>query len=397
MKQKESSIKKNISKYYWFSFIRELMFIMPVIYIFWQSNGLNLTQIMLLQSIFAIGIVFLEVPTGVIADKVGRKQSLICGTIASLMGYLVYSFGTTFAHFAIAEIILAAGLTFVSGADAAFVYDSLKQEKKEKNYKKVWGNAKSIDYSSQMLSAIVGSAIAVYSLRAGWYMISVAMFIAMLIAFTFKEPKHYKKLKETSYLKHTLESFKKVGTNKNLLFLVLFHATLAVVLKISLWFYQPYMLKAGIPMLYFGIAWASLNIFSIAGSKLAHRVEGFLGVNRSLWLIILLSTLSLAFMSYWIVLFGMIFIFAQQFARGFAPPVVLDYTNKHLSSEKRATLLSIQSFAGGLSFAIFAPLYGWIADAYSLSTALIATAASFLVIFIILMIWKKTLDKKKGG
>jgi MFS family permease len=198
-------------------------------------------------------------------------------------------------------------------------------------------------------------------------------------------------------LKHTLESFKKVGTNKNLLFLVLFHATLAVVLKISLWFYQPYMLKAGIPMLYFGIAWASLNIFSIAGSKLAHRVEGFLGVNRSLWLIILLSTLSLAFMSYWIVLFGMIFIFAQQFARGFAPPVVLDYTNKHLSSEKRATLLSIQSFAGGLSFAIFAPLYGWIADAYSLSTALIATAASFLVIFIILMIWKKTLDKKKGG
>ena len=92
-------------------------------------------------------------------------------------------------------------------------------------------------------------------------------------------------------------------------------------------------------------------------------------------------------------IFGFIFIFMQQIVRGFSPPVIQDYTNKHLSPKRRATLVSIQSFAGSLLFAVTAPFYGYIADKTSLRTALLATALTFFVAFIILMLWNSRRKK----
>ncbi len=158
---------------------------------------------------------------------------------------------------------------------------------------------------------------------------------------------------------------------------------------IALWFYQPYMNQSGLKIAYFGLVWASFSVFAITGSKYAHKIEEKLKEKLSLWLIVLANVLSLIFMSYWFVIFGFIFIFMQQFIRGFANPVLQDYTNKHLSSEKRATLLSIQNLSGKLMFTIFGPLFGYFADKFSLSTTLLITGISFLFAFSLLMFWGK--------
>ncbi len=389
MKSKRN-VGSNVKKYYLFSFFSELVFFIPIIVLFWQSNGLSLTQIMLLQSLYAISVVLLEVPTGVVADKIGRKQSLVCGGFFSIIGFVSYALGHNFWQFLIAEMILALANSFISGADSAFIYDSLKEQKQENNFKKVRGNGKSLEYFAAAFASVCGGFIAIYGLRLNFWLTVFGMILAFFVMLSLVEPKRFSKvLNNKSYWKHTKESFRELFKTKQLLFLILFNGLLVIMLRTSLWFYQPYMKSSGLALAYFGIVWASFNLFAILGSKSAHRFEKYLGEKWSLWFMGVGIVLSLVFMSFWFALFGLLFICFQQFIRGFIPPVIESYTHKHLSSEKRATLMSIQNMTGSLMFAIAGPIYGKIADVYSLSTALLVTALSVFVALVLLMIWNR--------
>lgn len=379
----------NTKKYYLLNFFRECQFIIPVIVLFWQANGLSLSQIMLLQTIYALGIFLLEVPTGSYADRVGRKQSIVLGTFILFIGAVVYSLGTNFWQFAVAELFWALGTCYMSGANSALIYESLKQNKKEKNFKKVWGHVQSFGYLAVGITGIIGGFVAVHSLRFNWVLVSVFMLAMFFVALTLKEPKHLKKIEEKSYFKHVKESFIEAFSNKNLLFLLLFFSLLSAMSRITLWFYQPYLQQSGVDVVYFGFIWASFSLLAIFGSSSAHKLENFLGEKWSLWLMIILYCFGSIFMGFFFVLFGFLFIFMHQFIRGFNKPVLDDYTNRHLDQEKRATLMSIQSLAGSLVFAVLGPIYGWIADKFSLNTALIFTGVSFFIAFSILMIWNK--------
>ncbi len=381
----DSKIKSNIWKFYIYRGLRECVFWIPIITLFWQSNGLSLAQIMFLQALFAAGVFLLEIPTGAIADKVGRKFTLILSAIFSLIGFSVYAIGGNFWHFLIAEMILAFGATFISGADSAFIYDSLKQIKQEDKFKKVMGNAKSFIYLMTAISSILGGFIAIYSLRATFWFSCIAILFMFLISLSFTEPKNFQKKKQ-SYKKHIIESLKEAFGNKELLFLILFYAFVSLFARINLWFYQPYMKQAGVALALFGIVWACFNVFAIAGSKFAYKLEELLGEKRSLYFIALGIILSTFFMGSYFAIFGIGLIFIQQFIRGFNAPVLEAYTHKHLDSHNRATLMSIQGMVASFLFFIFGPLFGWIADKFSLGISLQVTALGALIAFSTLFI-----------
>ncbi|MBI5733910.1 MAG: MFS transporter [Candidatus Kerfeldbacteria bacterium] len=390
-------ILSNVKKFYWFSFFSEWVFWIPVVVLFWQKNGLNLTQIMVLQAVFALAVVILEVPTGVVADRLGRKKSLLLGAAFRIIGFTAYALGFNFGQFMVAEVILAGGASFISGADTAFLYDSLKQVNKESQFKKVRGHSNSLGYLAAALTSIVGGVIAVYSLRLTWWLSVVGMICLFLVALTFIEakPANEPRPKE-SYLKHLADCFKESLHNKNFLFLLFFYSILTLFARVSLWFYQPYMKVSGLDIVYFGIVWASFNLFAISGGKAADRIERYLGEHKSLWLIVMIMPLSLVFMSQWFVIWGLVFIFLQQFVRGFAAPVLEDFTHHHLPAAKRATLMSIRNMAGSLVFAILGPAFGYLADTYSLSTALVVAGVSCFILFAALLIWNRYRDNFKN-
>lgn len=75
-KTEKNKLKSNIWKFYLFDIFAAMIFAVPIIVLFWQDNGLSLTQVMILQSIFSLMIVILEIPTGYFADIYGRKNVL---------------------------------------------------------------------------------------------------------------------------------------------------------------------------------------------------------------------------------------------------------------------------------------------------------------------------------
>jgi MFS family permease len=390
---KNKKIESNIKKFYFYRFLKECVFWIPIITLFWQSNGMSLAQIMLLQALFAAGIFILEVPTGAIADKTSRKFSLILSGVFGIFGFSVYAIGGNFWHFLIAEFLLAFSATFISGADSAFIYDSLKQLKKEKEFTRVMGNAKSLAFLAAAISSVLGGFVAVYSLRATFMLSVLAFFILFFISLSFNEPKNYEKSKK-SYHRHIIEGFKEAIKNKELLFLILFYSFVSLFARINLWFYQPYMKESGLALALFGVVWASFNIFAIVGSKSANKLEQLLGEKKSLYFIALGMILSTFFMGSYLVLVGIGLIFIQQIIRGFNSPVLEAYTHKHLSSHNRATLMSIQGMIASLLFFIFGPIFGWIADKFSLGIALQLTSLGALIAFLSLFIYRSQHTKK---
>lgn len=126
----------NIKKLYIFSFLYSISFFGAISVPFFLEWGkLTYTQIFLIQLWFSLWLVILEVPTGVIADKIGRKKTLIISAFIASFGVLIYGSYPNVYIFLLGELILAIGIALKSGADRALLYDTLLELKKTKEAK----------------------------------------------------------------------------------------------------------------------------------------------------------------------------------------------------------------------------------------------------------------------
>ena len=387
----DKKLEGNIWKLYIFQILRGLYFSVPVMVIFWQENGLSLTEIMILQSLFSIFVVLLEVPTGYFADVFGRKRSLIFASFFSFLGFIFYGLGYGFYQFLVAEILLAVALSLMSGADSAMLYDTLKDLKKENLYKKIWGSILSYGFVSIAFASVVGGFIGKIDLRWTIYLTLPFMFFLIPLSFSFKEPRRHKLIFKKGYIIDIFKIIKTVVlTNKKLKWLIIYSGVLLGFNGAGLWLYQPYFQISGLDIVYFGIVFAFFNVVAAISSKYAHKIENTMGQKFSLILLVLITGISYLLMSNFIYIFSFSFAFLHQFVRGFSAPIIDDYINKIVSSEIRATVLSVQNMSRRFFYATIIPIIGWIADVYSLLQALTILGITTLVIgmFSILMLRK---------
>ena len=127
---------------------------MPIIVPFYNSNGLNMFDIFMLQSAYSLSTVVLEIPSGYVADVFGRKKSIVLGSFLGVAGHLMYCFSYSFTGFLIAEIILGIGISFISGSDSALLYDTLIETKKQDKYVKYEGYNTSLCNFSEAAAGI---------------------------------------------------------------------------------------------------------------------------------------------------------------------------------------------------------------------------------------------------
>lgn len=389
---KRTSLEQNIPKLYLFQILRGAMFSVPVMVLFWQDNGLNLTQIMVLQSVFAILMVILEVPTGYFADLYGRKISLSISTITLIMGISIYSIGSCFMHFLIAEIILGVSNAFSSGTTSALLYDTLKNLNRENEYKKLWGKTTSCGLITLAITGIVGGFISQIDLRYT-LILSIPFFILMIpVVLSTVEPERYKRIIKKGYVKEILKLVKTILVeNRKLKWIIIYSGIIFAFGQSALWLYQPYFELSGLNVIYFGVVFASFHIVSALSSNYAHRIENKLGNKYSLLMMIFLIATSYLLMSSFVFLFSFTFCFIQQFVRGFKSIVITDYINNLVGSDIRATILSIESLVCKLLYAMVIPIIGYIADVYSVVESLWVLGITTLVIGVFILLFFRKL------
>lgn len=379
-------LKSNINKYYLFQFFDSLAFFGPVIVLFWQANGLNMTQIMLLQSIYSVGVVLLELPTGAFADRFGKKNSLIIGGLFWTIGCFWYGVSHGFWQFAIGEITCGIGAAFVSGADRAYLHQLLLSDNQENNFKKIEGKARGIIQFAQAISSLIGGFIG--SISYGWTLFAtgIATFISSLVGLTFPKTKiELPDEKKPSYFQIIKDSLHLVKNHRSLLWLTLFFAAFNGLLWPMNLYSQPYFKMLRIPVYLFGFIFMTFNLVSAFGSTLTHWLEKSLRQNVFL-IISMIVVASLLLISifpsiYIIPLWSLFitFIFINQ-------TIISDYVLKIIPSNKAATVLSFQSLLRRLAYAVFGPILGLASDIYGIRIALFGYVIMLIIVFGVLLI-----------
>ncbi|MBI4581282.1 MAG: MFS transporter, partial [Planctomycetes bacterium] len=182
-----------------FQGLHTAFFIMPVIVVFWQRGGLDLTQVMLLQAFFSLATIALEVPTGYVADVLGRKRSLVAGCAVSFAGMTAYAVGTGFWTFLAAELVLALGLSLVSGTDTALLYDALRAEGRSADFTRIQGRFFFTSQVSQAGASVLGGFLGDWHLRIPFYATAAAMLGALVCVSLVREPPRERTLSRTDH------------------------------------------------------------------------------------------------------------------------------------------------------------------------------------------------------
>ena len=114
-----------------------MFFISGVLVPFFTLWGkISFFQIMIVQAFFMFMIVILEIPSGAVADYLGRKTTLMIASICGIIAVLIYGSYPVITIFLIGELFFAISGALISGASEALVYDTLKKNKKRKYFQK---------------------------------------------------------------------------------------------------------------------------------------------------------------------------------------------------------------------------------------------------------------------
>ena len=378
--QRRRRLRSNLPKLNLLAALRGALLIIPVLVPFFQEHGLSLTEIFWLQAIFGVTVAVLEVPSGYFSDTVGRKASLVIGAWGVTLGFGAYAFANDFWGFLVGELILAIGCGFISGSDSAIVYDTLVELEEEERYASAYGRQRSLANFSEAISSIAGAALAVISLRIPMFLQVGVCALSIPVAMSVVEPARQRFANSGGPWAGMKDIAKEaLGLEQEIRRLIVLSSILMTATLTMVWFTQPWLTEASIPLAAFGIIWAALRTGVGVSSLFAAKLETKLGFNRTVAVVILALiggfTLCAWRQTPWLIPA----LLAFSFVRGTSMIVFSEAINRATPSDRRATVLSIESLLCRLLFAPLAPFVGWIADVFSLSTAIGLSGVLFAV------------------
>lgn len=385
----------NIQKAYIVTFFATLYFIAPILVLFYQENLLSYTQIFLLQSWFTFLIVVLEVPSGAIADLFTRKIVLIISLLCYVLGFGVYSLSYSFIGFFAAETLWAISSSFRSGTGEAFIYDSLKELNRESEAKQTYANLQAISLISVAISSLVGSFFAnIFGLRSVFYLSLCAASVAWFLQLSYREPVHEKKeFSLTNFTTQIKDSVRITFVSKSLSALMFNSAVIAGILIAIAWYFQPHMKASGIPLPLFGSIYACIYVFSALFVKKVPQIESYMGPSKTLFVFDMgavgaVICFSLFFNPY----VSLICIFVIGTTRSIRNALFNDYLNRFISSDKRATVISLNHFFISLIFTFLGPISGFISDKWNFSYTLFGLGILLFISMILLRIGEEVIE-----
>jgi MFS family permease len=355
-----------ISRIYLYSFFRNFAFFSGVLVPFFTDWGhISLFQAQILQSWFSVWVFALEIPTGAIADKIGRKHSLILGSVFVAIATLIYGSIPSFTIFLLAEFIFAIGYALNSGADQALLYDTLKSQGLEEKSKEIMGRSDALMLAGMMVAAPIGSLLASrFGLNAPQLLTAVPMLVAGVIAWSIPEPRIHSDSESRRYQDILKQGVKEILHNPIIRTLAFDSVIVSSAAYFVVWYYQPFMTSLGIPIIYFGLAHALLLSSEILVSSNFKTLEKILGVGKSYLrnsaLLVTAVFVLAAFFQNWVTLF--LFIVIGGGIGYTRATYIASIAHKYIQSSHRATIMSSIGMVRRLALVPLNPTIGYAAS-----------------------------------
>lgn len=329
-------------------------------------GGITFTQIFTLNAWFMFCNFLLEIPTGAIADRFGRRISLALGSFVSALGFLIYATVPRFEIFLLGELVLAISFTLMSGADEALVYDTLDQLGQRADAKRVYARLESCKLGGIIIGAVLGGFIAgSLGLRAPMLLGAVPAVLGGFVALSLVEPGGMTGRRTAqSYAQLLRGGIRYFAGHPSLRVLALDMIGSASMAWLIIWLYQPQLERVGVGIALFGVVHAGMCVGQILLLSNIERIEAWVGSKRRyLFLSAVVPGLAYVCLAAADGVAGVVAAILVASAVGLSRPVLFTgYMNTHIPSAQRATVLSTVSMLRTLAVALINPVAGWLVD-----------------------------------
>jgi MFS family permease len=361
--------------------------------LFLLDAGLSNFEAFAANAFFTAGMVIFEIPTGVVADTVGRKASYLLGTITlsvtTGLYWMLWLWHAPFVWWAIVSALLGLGFTFFSGAVDAWLVDALAFAEYTGSLEAVFGRGLVVTGISMFAGSVLGGIIAQatdlgvpFLLRAGVLAVML-VFAAIVMKDLGFTPDH--SMRPFAATRNVLKQSIDHGLRKRSVRWVILSAPFASGVGVYAFYaLQPYLLELyGDKTAYSiaGLAAAILSLAQVAGGMLASRIRRLFAkrtttvIGASLVSILILVALGVTSL-FW---FAVAFLVIWGFVFAVAGPVRQAYLNDMIPSKQRATVLSFDSLFGSLGGVFIQPALGRAADLWGYGTSLVIGGAVELI------------------
>jgi MFS family permease len=359
----------NVTKLAIAYFFSTLYFYIPVGTLYLRGKDLSYVQINSLWGIIVATMFLAEVPTGIIADRLGHKRAVNVALGLQVLGEVIYVFAGGYGLFALAAVIGGLGFAFGSGCIEALVYDSLAADGREAEMSKAMGVIEAAQRLANLLAFSAGSLL-VTNLTQERFVVAIiltacAVGIGFLFSFTLHESQvEHEENGKDSALTLLVDGIRMLRDNKLFRRLALLSLATIPFRDYLGNLYQPHFVDAGVPPLWFGLSLALASGLSILGARYAYWLESRLGDRLSLLLVTgLPGILYLVMAAVSHPVFSVLVFCALFSSMSLKTPILAGQLNAHIERRNRATVLSMISMFSGVYVALLGLLIGRIADA----------------------------------
>ena len=380
-------LEKNLQRILVLAFFQVFLVLMPVIVLFFESRGLTLPEIFLLQAWFATVVLIMEVPSGYLADLLGRKRVMVTGTFVLAVGHSILLFAEGFWQLALFETCMGLAVSLISGADLALLYDTEIALHEDANRKrKAVRRLFTMRNVSEALAAATCSVLLIWSMEAAVYAQVAGGWVAFLLTFGVVEPPGQRLATEShlrnigTVLRHLLLN----GAVLRLTFLAM--SVWALTTMFAIWLLQKHWQQLGIGIIHYGYLWAALTFISAVAGRYALSLEDRFGSTAMLTFIGIGPVLGYIGLGTFGAVGGVLISVVFFACRGFGHVVLSDALNKRVPSEFRATANSFASLGFRAAFALTAPLVAGALNLWGMETTFLLLGGMSLVIFATLVV-----------
>jgi MFS family permease len=360
-------------------------FIWGINTLFLLDAGLSKTEAFGANAFFTVGMVLCDIPTGIIADTVGRRISYLLGSgtliLTTIIYFILWKFHWPFWAWAIDSVLLGLGFTFFSGATDAWLVDALQFTKFEGSLEDVFAKAQIVSGIAMFTGATLGGVVAQYTNLGIPYLIrSGFLFISLSVAFFLMHdlgfiPRKVERIgtEVKRVIKKSIDGGIRIPAVRWVMFMAPIMSGVSIY---SFYAAQPHLLELfGKTKNYSvaGIAASLVALSQIAGGASVPLFRRYFKKRTTLFAIVILgSTLFLCLFglvkNFWA---GIVILSCWGLLGAAMIPLRQAYLNKCIGSEGRATILSFDNTLGSTGGVVIQPILGKSADVWSFGVSFV--------------------------
>lgn len=375
--------KIQIFKFGMYGFLKNLRFYEPyLLYYFTIISGLSLFQVGILYSIREIIIYLIEIPSGVIADRYGKKLELVFCFMFYILSFSIFFLATQFYLFIFGMVLFGLGEAFRSGTHKAMIMQYLDMHEIKDSKTKVYGGTRSMSMLGSMTMSLISIVFVIWLPEVRYlFLISIIPYaLDLMLIVSYPKYLNYAESKKfifKEFIQENIRSIKYSFQNRSVRKLLFEASTYQSSFKSIKDYIQPIILTMSMTVIlfskftldenlkiYIGIIYAFIYLVSSFASRNAYKVVEKYNTRKVLtetWLLTGIIMIILAFFLNSILVVFVIFVLLYIFLN-IRRPLMVELVGNASEPSRRASVLSIESQMTSLLTAIAAPIIGFIAD-----------------------------------